>query len=407
MTQERIDNIRRLIGFDASDCEVLVEVQPRMVSAIPAVVERFYAAILSDGEARAVFGADTAKLERLRFALAAWLEQLFTGTYDNRHFHRRAEVGRTHVRVALPQHLMIAGMEIIRQGFAAAADNLSPEARGRGMRSLNKLLALELCVMLDSYQDSYAIQIREDEHLLVEERLTRAEHLAEIGQLAASLAHEIKNPLAGISGAIQIIQEGMPESNPHRPIIGEILEQISRLDAAVKDLLLYARPNQPKIRACELDAVIRRVLSVLRSEPALAGMHVDDSAVAVGTMAMADEGQLEQLLINLILNSAQASVGSGAIRVKASAGAESVGLVIADAGKGMDAETCRRAFEPFFTTKAKGTGLGLSICRRIVEGHEGRISIESELGKGTTVTVVLPRRLPEGSNRPTVKQSVP
>ena len=105
---------------------------------------------------------------------------------------------------------------------------------------------LDLAVMLESYQESYAEQVRRSERSAVEEKLTRAEHLAEIGQLAASLAHEIKNPLAGISGAIQVFRDTMPHNNPHRPILTEILGQINRLDATVKDLLLYARPLPPK-----------------------------------------------------------------------------------------------------------------------------------------------------------------
>lgn len=368
-----------------------------MASAIPAVVDRFYEHVLSNPEARAVFTRGSAQIARLRDSLTEWLKELFTGSYDVEHFRRQTLVGKVHVHVALPQHLMITAMEVIRQAFENATADLRPDERQKDMHSLNKLLTLELCVMLESYRDTYATRIREDEHLLVEERLTRAEHLAEIGQMAASLAHEIKNPLAGISGAIEIIQEGMDADNPHREIIGEILEQIARLDAAVKDLLLYARPSQPKSKPCELDVLLRRLLSVLRSEPALQGVRVDDSGVAGGTMLMADEGQLEQLLINLVINAAHASSGHGVIRIKAAAGDDHVRMIVSDEGKGMDVDTCRRAFEPFFTTKAKGTGLGLSICRRIVEGHEGRITIESAVGKGTTVTVVLPRNLPDGA----------
>jgi signal transduction histidine kinase len=251
---------------------------------------------------------------------------------------------------------------------------------------------IELAVMLNDYQKSYAERIRERERSVVEEKLTRAQHLAEIGQLAASLAHEIKNPLAGISGAAQIIRDAMPADDPHQPIVTEILGQINRLDATVKDLLQYARPTPPRAQNVALDDIVERVLTVLQKEPAVQRVRIEHEPGEPGAIVFADEGQIEQLLLNLLLNAAQASDEGGAIQVAILAEGNTVKLIVRDEGAGMTPEVRERTFEPFFTTKARGTGLGLTICRRIVEVHGGEIEVASEPDAGTTVTVSLPTK---------------
>jgi len=232
--------------------------------------------------------------------------------------------------------------------------------------------------------------VRATERSAVEEKLTRAEHLAEIGQLAASLAHEIKNPLAGISGAIQVMRDAMEPGNPHHPIVTEILGQIRRLDATVKDLLQYARPMPPRATRFRIGDAVTRVLTVLREEPALHGVSIEHDSAGGDTIVRADDAQIEQLLMNLLINAAHASNPGNTIRLEAERHGRFVRLRVADQGAGMTPAVRDQAFEAFFTTKAKGTGLGLSICRRIVEEHGGRIRLESEPGQGTIVTVDLP-----------------
>ena len=249
-------------------------------------------------------------------------------------------------------------------------------------------------VKVQSYKETYADRIRRSERSAVEEKLTRAEHLAEIGQLAASLAHEIKNPLAGISGAIQIIRDAMPADDPHQPIVTEILGQIRRLDATVKDLLQYARPTPPRLTEFSLDRKIARILQVLGEEPSLRQIRVECEVVPLGVSVYADDAQIEQLIFNLLLNAAHASEDGGVIRLAVMERNDRVQLVVTDSGRGMTPEVQDRAFEPFFTTKAKGTGLGLSICRRIAEAHGGTIELQTELGQGTTVKVNLPSYAP-------------
>jgi hypothetical protein len=184
----------------------------------------------------------------------------------------------------------------------------------------------------------------------------------------------------------------MAPDDHHQPIISEILGQIDRLDATVKDLLTYARPSAPRRTELSLATVVNRVLKVLGGEPELQRVRVESARFPKDAEVYADDRQIEQLIINLILNAAQASEDGGAIELALAKNHKHVRLTVRDRGRGMTADVREQAFEPFFTTKAKGTGLGLSICRRIVEAHGGRIELESEIDNGTTVTVELPRQ---------------
>ena len=243
-------------------------------------------------------------------------------------------------------------------------------------------------------------QVRANERNAVHARLTQTEHLARIGRLAASLAHEIKNPLAGISGAIQVIRDAMEPEAPHRPILAEILRQINRLDQTVKDLLVYGRPVPPRFGPCNLDRVIERLMTILKREPEMQRVRFEHQNDHRPLPAIeADENQIEQLLMNLVLNAANASEDGGLVTLKTKPTATGVQLVIEDHGHGMTEETARRALEPFFTTKSRGTGLGLPICRRIIEMHGGSLTIHSTIAEGTTVALQLALQQPARRER--------
>ena len=177
-------------------------------------------------------------------------------------------------------------------------------------------------------------------------------------------------------------------------VLGEVLRQINRLDRSVKDLLVYARPKPPRYQRCDLPRAVERVLTLLRKEPEFERVRFEYSVPRNLPTIAADEHQIEQVLMNLLLNAAQASSTTGLVKLVVTPGRESVQIVVEDRGQGMTVDVARRAFEPFFTTKARGTGLGLPICRKIVEAHGGRISLRSTPGEGTAVTVELLERPP-------------
>ena len=400
MPEPALERMQDYIGFTKRDAANVRALGPQVRGHTEAVIDAFFREVLRLPDAGVIFAGGEPQIQAQRGVMAAWLESLFAGRYDNAYFERRRSIGKAHLKIGLRQEYMITGMEVIWQELQRRLRaSALPEVNAK-LVSLHKLLMLELGIMLRSYQESYAERIREMERSAVEEKLTRAEHLAQIGQLAASLAHEIKNPLAGISGAIQIIREGMAESDPHRGIIAEILTQIRRLDEAVKDLLVYARPNPPKLREFDLNEAVRSVLTVLREEPALQGVYVVCEPGQEVVRVAADRAQIEQLIMNLVINAAQATPEGGIVRLAVLVDDDCGILTVEDAGEGMEDEVIERAFEPFFTTKAKGTGLGLPICRRIVEAHAGNIELISLAGEGTRAVVSLPlqpRAQPDGT----------
>lgn len=384
-------DLKRRIGFDREDADHIHGLWELIEPSAEAIGDRFHEWLLRDPSARAVFTGGEEQIDRQRQAFSAWLADLFQGAYDFEYFHRRIDIGRTHVRVGLPQHHMFTAMQVVWEDLIRALRQAGVTADDERVGSLHRLLTLETAVMLESYKNYYSQRVREEERSVAEEKLTRSEHLAQLGQLAASLAHEIKNPLAGISGAIQVLRDQMDGDDPRQPVIREILAQINRLDATVKDLLVYARPRPPEYRPCDLVATTHRVFKLIREAAPVRNVPVKIKAEPQVPPVPVDVRQIEQLVMNLLLNAAHACKNGGAIEVNISCADRRVFVEIADTGVGMVPEVRNRAFEPFFTTKAKGTGLGLPICRKIVEAHGGRMELVSEPGKGTTVWFELPQ----------------
>jgi signal transduction histidine kinase len=400
------EEMKQYVAFDHRDAANLRALGRIVERHLPAVAERFYQAVQGHPATRRVLAGDAGRGQTLRGVLLTWLRGLFCGVYDAEYARQRAQIGRTHVRVGLPQHFMIVAMEMVWQELGQLIRSQPATGKNAKLASLHKLLTIETGLMLESYRGSQIAEVRQVERDAMQARLREAEQLAQIGQLAASLAHEIKNPLAGISGAIQVIRASLKESDPHWPVLGEVLRQISRLDRSVKDLLVYARPKPPQYQRCDLRRAMERVLTLLRKEPEFERVRFEHRIPAGVPPIAADEHQLEQLLMNLLLNAAQASPPGGVVRLLTAAQDGRVRVVVEDRGCGMTLEVARRALEPFFTTKARGTGLGLPICQKIVEAHGGTLSIHSVPGEGTEVTVELMPHPPaapasEGLERPT------
>jgi signal transduction histidine kinase len=397
MAGTALDEMKRQIGFDETDAIRVRALGEILRPRFDEVVDSFYDKVTGNAEARAILIEGQAQLKRLHDKFSEWLEEVFCGVYDDAYYRKRLVIGETHVRINMPQHFMLTFMDAIWQELSRQVDETDLEDRDAYLSSLHKILSLDTAIMLESYKERYSDRIRHEERTVAEERITRSEHLAEIGQLAASLAHEIKNPLAGISGAIQVIGDAMASDDPHKEIIREILGQVKRLDGSVKDLLVYARPNPPEMTSCPIGLVVERVLRLMKGTPTFHHTDVVFEAEADVPAILADERQIEQLIMNLLVNAAHATPEAGTIRVRLKALDDMVCLTIQDPGVGMEKSVAQRAFEPFFTTKAKGTGLGLPICKKIVEAHRGTIALTSELGRGTVVVVALPREQPARS----------
>jgi len=222
----------------------------------------------------------------------------------------------------------------------------------------------------------------------VEEKLVRQEALARLGSMAAVVAHEVKNPLAGIGGAIQVLRDRLPQAAADREILSEILERLKGLNALVQDLLEFARPRAPRFAPVALLPTLRETAALLVRDPAFSGLDVMIEGVDVTVDGDADF--LRDVFHNLLLNGAQATGGKGPLGVRVECGPDRCCVEIRDKGPGIPPELAEKVFEPFFTTKHRGTGLGLSIARRLVEAHGGSLCLSTPPGGGTTAVVELP-----------------
>jgi PAS domain S-box-containing protein len=236
---------------------------------------------------------------------------------------------------------------------------------------------------------SFIIRDVTDVRRLQQELLT-SQSLAAVGELAATVAHEIKNPLAGISGAIQVLADGTAAGDPRREIMGEILDQIRRLDRTVRDLLEFARPATASKEPMDLGDSLRRAWSLLSQAPGAKSVTLRLD-VPKDLVIRADLQLLHQVWVNLFQNAIEAMPKGGEVSVSARPTPLAVEVEVQDGGAGIDPATLERIFKPFYTTKTRGTGLGLPITRKIIEAHGGRIRAESEPGKRTSFYVEIPR----------------
>jgi signal transduction histidine kinase len=202
------------------------------------------------------------------------------------------------------------------------------------------------------------------------------------------IAHEVKNPLAGIRGVVQVIGGRLPAESTDAKMMKEIVSRIDSLDGLMKDLLLFARTPKPQRQLTAIDALVRSTADLLQRDHALAGVQIEVSGSA--TLILVDPEMMKMVIHNLLINGAHAMQSAGTIRV-AIAGADGhCTIAVSDAGPGIPADVRSKMFAPFFTTKSRGTGLGLPTAKRFVEAHHGQIVVDCPASGGTTVTVRLP-----------------
>jgi len=235
---------------------------------------------------------------------------------------------------------------------------------------------------------------REEIEHLHRTQMSRAEHLATLGELAAGLAHEIRNPLAGIAGVIEIVGRDLPATSPAKTVVKEVRQEIAQINRILTDLLETARPRVPEIRSSDLNITVEHAVMLARQQVLSKPIKIEFVAAPGLPDVEHDSDQIHQVLLNLLLNAVQAIDGAGMVRVAISEQEDESLVTVSDTGRGIPHEHLPNIFRPFYTTKGNGTGLGLSLARRIVEEHHGRIEVASSSGKGTTFSVLLPVRQP-------------
>jgi len=357
-----VDELAGDLGFGPADAARLAELAEPMGPALPAVVDHFYGRIENSPQMRAVFD-DTAQIERQKGHLLDWLQGIFSGTYDEAYWKVRERIGRTHVRIGLDQHYMVSMMGIVRTDLdrrlrkVAADGDWSAERRRDSWASLSKLLDLELAVMLSTYEEAFVRRAR------------AGERLATLGQVAASIGHELRNPLAVIDSSMVLLRRRMRDEPRIAKHLDRIGDQVKVADGIITNLLGMVRDHPPKRQSVALETLVEETWASVHDATDATlekDLHVAEARV--------DPGQLRQLVVNLLQNAIDA--GATRCRVVSRADGEVLELIVEDDGGGLPEDAESWLFEPLVTTREQGSGLGLALCHRIVEKHGGTIGAE-------------------------------
>lgn len=377
-SQHLLDELMEFIHFTPSHASTMRELGPILRPHFDTIIRRFYAAIDGNPGAAAVFTGGQAQRERQRTALRGWLDGLVRGIYDEVYYERRARIGRTHVGVNLDQRYMLGAMNLVREELHDALDTTSewPEERRDGAhRAIDKVCDMELAIMLETYRESLISRAKD------------AERLATIGQVAASIGHELRNPLAVMQTSVHMLGRRLPNDDHTAKHLGRLRDQISLCNGIIADLLDLVRDRPPDRQPTDVGMVAQdAALSVPRPESLEIVVHLGGGMPAVAV----DAGQFRQLVVNLVLNAVQAQGASGRVDVRLVVSDDTLVLGVEDQGPGMTPAVLERLFVPLFTTRVTGTGLGLALCRRIVEKHNGTISASNRAEGGAVFVVRIP-----------------
>ena len=222
----------------------------------------------------------------------------------------------------------------------------------------------------------------------LEERLREATALARLGEMAAVIAHEVKNPLAAVRGAVQVIGSRLPAKSNDAAIIKEVITRIDGLNDLIQDLLVFSRPPAPKPSRVDVRALVGSVATLLKRDPA--NQDLDVTIDGEVPHALADPNLMTIVLQNLLINAAQAQQGRGTVRVNLETNGPSHRIQIADSGPGIPVEIRTDLYRPFRTTKARGTGLGMATAKRLIESQGGTIAVDCPSSGGTVITLTIP-----------------
>jgi signal transduction histidine kinase len=252
--------------------------------------------------------------------------------------------------------------------------------------STGVLVSVGIAWLLMGNQERYERRMRR-----LQLELIRNERLAAVGELAGGIAHEIRNPLAGIGGALTMLAREIPSDDDTRELMGEIQKQIRRMEHLVADLLAYARPGHLRCEWVQVNSILKQAAAAIDGLPNLPEsnlvLELDPNVPDI----YADPRELEHAFENLVLNAFQAVSPNGTIGIRSHSDGECVFVEVRDDGVGMADDTRSKIFDPFFTTKARGTGLGLSLVDRAVKNYGGDITVHSTPNEGTVFTIMFPR----------------
>lgn len=356
------------VGFGRRDEALLAQLAPALRPAFPDLVEEFYRAVQRNPKTAALFHGGEAQIERQKRRLAEWLEGVVSGVYDDAYFEHRARIARAHVQIQVDQRYMLLAMNVVRNGLHRAladACGVEPGDRVDAHTAIDRICDAELAIMFETYRERYV------------ERQLASERLATIGQLAATIGHELRNPLAVIETSLHLLRRRSSLDEGAHKHLDRIGEQVDLSGTIIEDLLALASDRPPHRQPVDLAELSRDAVSLL---PIPSGVEVRVTIPDTLSKVRVDRTQVRQVVLNLVSNAVQAISGSGVggvVEVHARLdGDGTLTLSVTDDGPGVQPEVRATLFEPLVTTRRTGNGLGLALCKRIVENHGGTITVE-------------------------------
>jgi signal transduction histidine kinase len=376
----RYQELQRYVGWTDQDAGRVQSVREIIAPFFAPLVDDFYAEIENHPDARKVITGGEQQIARLKQTLIRWLDELFSGSYDRNYVDRRWRVGFRHVEIGLDQVYTNAALSRLRSGLLSA---LAKAWRGdadqhlRIRESLNRLLDLDLAIIEDAYQSEY------------HRRQSTAERLATIGKVAGGIAHELRNPLNVVKTSVYYLlnaKNAAPEKI--KTHLERIERQVGVADRVITALNDFARLPVPQLESVDLESCLKDILEVTILPR---NVQVECTVGSPPPRVLGDRAQLHIVFSNLIRNARDAMPEGGTLRLSAVSTCDHVDITVADTGVGIPPDNLSRIFEPLYSTKAKGIGLGLSIAHEILGRHNGTLAVKSELGRGSSFTVRLPR----------------
>ncbi len=386
---ERYQELQSYVGWTEEDAKFVRAVGVRIDPYLVEIIDDFYDEIERHPNARKVITGGQAQIDRLKGTLIAWVRELFSGCYDEDYVARRWQVGWRHVEIGLDQVFTNVALSRIRSGLTRAVQESwkgDEDSLRSTVRSLNKLLDLDLAIIEDAYQAEYLA------------RQQRIERLATIGQVAGGVAHELRNPLNVVRTSVYYLlnaRSATPEKTAEH--MRRIERHVELADGVITALSNFARMPAPQADRFSAEACFRQALE---NNPMPDSVEVQMDFSPVMPLISGDCDQLQIVLGNLLRNARDAMPEGGRLIVTGGADGE-VGFVevsISDSGVGIASEDLGRIMEPLYSTKARGLGLGLAIARSILDKNQGSLRVVSAPGQGSTFTVRLPAA-PDGRDR--------
>lgn len=264
--------------------------------------------------------------------------------------------------------------------------------------SMHMIVSMALIVLTGILAILFIYQNQSRHMARVEElrnRLQQSERLSSLGQLAAGVAHEIRNPLNAISMATQRLQRDFSPQDPEKVdkfknMTSVIRDEVRRLNGIIEEFLAFSRTQRMELRNYPIEDVLRKLVSLVEEEARARGISIDSTLDGKQSMVPMDVDKLQQALLNILKNAMESITGKGTITISVEKSARAVHLRMTDTGAGLRPEDLEKIFNPEYTTKEKGLGLGLPIAHEIIRGHNGEIKVESKIGAGTTFSITLP-----------------